>query len=199
MQAISPAQPVGGNDDADDQELIDRFRLFGDRQAFRLLVERHIPSIRRMLYALFNGQREDMEDAEQDVLLALHQSLKRYRAESSFKTYLYRLCRNRGVDLLRKKSRERKLLRLVGSRIEPPPPDPEEQVLEMDEGGRLLNILQTMDPDSRMLILLKDVEKVKISEISRIMQLPVGTIKSRLHRARAALIDRFQAKEVGIP
>ena len=71
-------------------------RRFGRPKAFAELVERHRPMIRRLLYTLFDGQREEMEDAEQEIILCLFQRLEDFRFRSSFRTYLYRLETARG-------------------------------------------------------------------------------------------------------
>ena len=66
------------------------------------LVERHLPRVRRLLAALFNGSPEDMADAEQEILVGLWVGLDRFRFTASFRTWLYRYCRNKAIDLLRR-------------------------------------------------------------------------------------------------
>ena len=72
------------------------------------LVERHLPRIRRLLAALLNGSAEDMADAEQEILVGLWVGLDRFRFASSFRTFLYRFCRNKAIDLLRREGRHRR-------------------------------------------------------------------------------------------
>jgi RNA polymerase sigma-70 factor (ECF subfamily) len=153
-------------------------------------VERHLPSIRRLLYALFNGQREEMEDAEQEILLCLFQGLKDFKFRSSFRTYFYRMARNRGIDCLRRKrSRDRMRTRLSLGLWNRDPPGPEEQVLRREEIGTLLDVFRTLPCRDRQLILMKDVDGFSLEEISDILDVPTGTVKSRLHRARAKLAE----------
>ena len=89
--------------EADDEILIKRFTGSGDRLAFQVLVERHIGSLRKFLFTLFRGCREDIEDAEQEILMSLFMGLTNFKFRSSFKTYFYRLSKNRAIDILRKK------------------------------------------------------------------------------------------------
>ena len=148
-----------------------------------------------MLFTLFNGNREDMEDAEQEVLMTLYQSLPRYRGASSFKTYFYRLCRNRSIDILRKKTRQRRVIVRFASGEIQKEEDPEEQVLDSERRSDVLKALLELDESSRLLLMLKDAEGLPIKEIGRIMNLPEGTVKSRLHRTRSRAAEILQGLE----
>jgi RNA polymerase sigma-70 factor (ECF subfamily) len=174
---------------AEDDILIRRFQSSGDPKAFQQLVERHLPSIRRLLYTLLGGQREEMEDAEQEIILSLFQSLQDFQFRSSFRTYFYRLARNRGIDCLRRKrSQERKLDRAKLSLWNRESDDPEQQALRREEGESLHGLFRTLPPGDRQLILMKDVDGFSIEEIAGILSIPPGTVKSRLHRAREKLL-----------
>ena len=176
----------------DDLTLIEQFLHSADRQAFVTLIERHRPGIRRLLYSLFVGHREDMEDAEQEILLSLYQDLHRFRGSSSFKTYLYRYSRNRAIDMLRKKGRERRALQSLYGEEPSGITHPEEMVLLRESRQEILDILFRMEEEERTLILLKDVEELSIREVSEIMKLPEGTVKSRLHRTRERLANKLR-------
>jgi RNA polymerase sigma-70 factor (ECF subfamily) len=155
------------NDESEDFLLIRRFVRTGDPGEFRTLVERHLPSIRRLLYILFNGQREEMEDAEQEIVLSLFQKLKDFQFRSSFRTYFYRLARNRGIDCLRKKrSQDRAVARLRLGVWNRETPGPEEQVVHREETETLLAVFQTLPSKDRQLILMKDVDGFTLEEMS---------------------------------
>jgi RNA polymerase sigma-70 factor (ECF subfamily) len=192
----NPKEPnVGDREEAPqvpppgDNILIRRFLSGDDPGAFQELVERHLPAIRRLLYTLFNGQREEMEDAEQEIILGLFQGLKEFRCRSSFRTYFYRLARNRGIDCLRRKrSRERTLLRMLSTWQSREPADPEQLAIRREEIDNLLDVFQTLPSKERQLILMKDVDGFSIEEMAEILRVPPGTVKSRLHRARDRLL-----------
>jgi RNA polymerase sigma-70 factor (ECF subfamily) len=172
-----------------DHVLIRRFLQSRDPRTFQELLERHLPSIRRLLYTLFNGQREDMEDAEQEIILSLFQGLRDFQFRSSFRTYFYRLARNRGIDCLRRKrSRERTLARVKLSQWNSEPVGPEQQALRREEIDTLIGVFRTLALKDRQLILMKDVEGFSIEAIADFLGLPAGTVKSRLHRAREKLL-----------
>jgi RNA polymerase sigma-70 factor (ECF subfamily) len=167
-----PEEPIVGASEAaveapppEDHILIRRFLRSGDPRTFEELVERHLPPIRRLLFTLFNGQREEMEDAEQEIILSLFQGLKDFRFRSSFRTYFYRLA-------------------LWNSE----PVGPEQQALRREEIDTMLSIFQTLPSRDRQLILMKDVDGFSIEEIADILEVPSGTVKSRLHRAREKLL-----------
>ena len=130
LLAMNNKRPAGTP--AEDDDLIREFVRCGNRKAFVLLIERHIGGMRRLLFTLFNGNRDDMEDAEQEILLSLFQSLSRFKGRSSFKTYLYRFCRNKAIDILRKNKRERKIIPLLASMEPAPSAHPEDQVVEKE-------------------------------------------------------------------
>jgi RNA polymerase sigma-70 factor (ECF subfamily) len=152
------------------------------------LVERHLPRVRRLLAALFNGSAEDMADAEQEILVGLWVGLDRFRFASSFRTYLYRFCRNKAIDLLRREGRHRRRLEAAQrAAATTAPADPGEGLEREERRIRVHRALGTLAANERMLVVLKDVEEMSIEDISAAMSLPAGTVKSRLHRARGKL------------
>ena len=88
-----------------DEELVRRFQATGDQGAFRALAERHMASIRRLLLVVLAGDREEVQDAQQEVMLAMYRRLGSFRFQSSLRTFLYSLARNHAVDHLRRQRR----------------------------------------------------------------------------------------------
>ncbi len=177
----------------DDDELIRRFVADGDRSAFEALVRRHVPLVRRLLYGLFRGHREDMEDAEQEVILALFRSLAGFRFGSRFSTFLFRVVRNRSIDLIRKRERERRSIARF-ARESADAPHPEEVALAAVSRGEAMALLGALRIEERTVVLLREVEGLSIEEIARSLGLPRGTVKSRLHRARRRIERALAAR-----
>jgi RNA polymerase sigma-70 factor (ECF subfamily) len=181
-----------------DDELIRLFVAGGDRAAFECLVRRYALPIRRLLYGLFCGNREDMEDAEQEVVVALFRSLPRFGFRSSFSTFYYRLARNRAIDLIRRRERERRSLRRLAAAV---PPErvghPEEIALAEVARGEAMSVLATLAAEQRAVVLLREVEGLSLEEISRVLRVPQGTVKSRLHRARRQIERRLASANTG--
>lgn len=91
-----------------DHDLVRRFIESGDTEAFEALVRRHLGQIRRLLLVMLPASPEDREDVEQEVLADLYLSLRRIRFRASFRTYLFRFCRNTTADFVRKRVRSRR-------------------------------------------------------------------------------------------
>ena len=177
-----------------DEALARQFAATSDHGAFVTLFERHRPAIRRLLAGLFNGAAEDMEDAEQEILAALYVGIARFRFQSSFRTFLYRLCRNTAIDMLRSKRRERRRVEAAGREALVRSAASREAVFDPDEGlvreasrGALRRALASLGPDERLLVVLKESEGLSVEEIARVLSIPQGTVKSRLHRSREKL------------
>ncbi|HTY13928.1 MAG TPA: sigma-70 family RNA polymerase sigma factor [Candidatus Omnitrophota bacterium] len=123
--------------------------------------------------------REDREDLFQEIFVNIHRALPRFRGESSLSTWIYRIAVNASINHLKKQKRHAMLKKmLAGLRIV----EDEIQIVETELGD--FKPLNKLNPRQRMILLLSDVEDKKLEEISSIMGLPVGTVKSNLHRAR---------------
>ncbi len=143
--------------------------------------------IRRLLAGLLRGEPEELEDAEQEVLLALSRSLPGFRFQSSLATWIYSVARRRALDLLRSGRRRKRGLERLRLLPPAPPADPLEPLLAGERSARLLRAFRGLPAGDRQLVLMRDVEGFSLVEIAGMMRLPVGTVKSRLHRARARL------------
>jgi len=170
----------------EDEALVAAY-LQGDTEAFNTLAERHQERIYRLAFRLL-GNRDDAQDAVQEVLLRLLKSLPRYRAVAKFSTWLYRLAANTCIDLHRRRSGGAVLEPLDEDRPAPEAAaDPETQC---EAGFRelVLNLaLQALPEPQRLVLVLRDREELSNPEAADILGIDVGTLKSRLHRARGAL------------
>lgn len=126
---------------------------------------KHLKGMRRLLFTIFNGNIDDMEDTEQDILLKLYLKLHRFRFQSSFKTYLYSFVRNSSIDILRKKKREPETVDIQNIHYYSKTKNPEEKVLQNETRSELLNALSRLKKDERNLLIMKDVEDLSIKEI----------------------------------
>ena len=149
--------------------------------------------IRRLLAGLLRGEREELEDAEQEALLAVSRSLPGFRFQSSLATWIYSVTRRRALDLLRSGRRWRRGLERL--QLQPPDPtaDPLEPLLAAERSARLLRAFQSLPAGDRQLVLMRDVEGFSLGEIAGLIRAPLGTVKSRLHRVRARLARGMEA------
>lgn len=131
------------------------------------------------LVAKYLAKQQDREDLFQEVFLKVHQALPRFRGESAPGTWIYRITVNTAINYVKKQQRYRLLTNLLaGLKFE-------ESIETSDvEATTLLKPLEKLNPRQRSILLLADVEEIKLDEIAQIFNLPLGTVKSNLHRAR---------------
>ncbi|MFA5113916.1 MAG: sigma-70 family RNA polymerase sigma factor [Candidatus Margulisiibacteriota bacterium] len=141
----------------------------------------HKDQVWRLVNKYVAGQH-DREDLFQEVFLKVHQALPKFRGDSSLETWLYRLTVNTAINYVKKQKRYKLFsVLLAGLRFE-------ESIPTSDvEATSLLKPLEKLNPRQRTILLLADVEEYKLEEIARLMELPVGTVKSNLARSRAIM------------
>ena len=171
----------------DDEALITAFQS-GDVHAYRFLVERYQERIRNLLFSIFHD-RDFIDDLAQEVFIKAYQALPHFRFEASFYTWLYRIAVNKSRDELRKKKARRffsfqtldeGIEKELHSRLSVPPEERDTQ--ELVAMG-----LQLLPEKFRTSVVLKDIEGLTYEEIAEVMQCQLGTVKSRISRARAML------------
>jgi RNA polymerase sigma-70 factor (ECF subfamily) len=180
----------------DDSLLISQ-SVRGDRAAFGELVRRYQDRLYNTLYR-FLGNAEDAQDVVQDSFLSAYQSLHHFKGDSRFFTWLYRIAVNSAISLKRK---HRVVLNgdfQAAGRSPAEPLDDSEAgrpgaALERAEDEHRLQVaLDRLTPEHRAVLVLKDIQGEKYEAIAEILQVPIGTVRSRLHRARLELRDRLQ-------
>lgn len=172
----------------------------GKSDAFEVLIERHQKRIFNLLYRWL-GDVEEASDAAQEVFLAAYRAIQEFRGDALFATWLYRIAINQAMS-------RRKRLAVDQSRRAFDPADPEEahdpladlphpgpnpaQEAERKEAHlRIQQGLNSLKEEEALIILLHDLQGLPYEEIARILRLPLGTVKSRLHRARLALKEKL--------
>jgi len=204
-EAVPEPEPLDPSD-ARDRRLVRRARG-GDARAFEELVSIYQHRIFGLVLRMI-GNRQEAEDLAQEVFITVHRALASYRGEGRFYTWLYRIatntCKNR-IKYLRGRNFHRSVDVDETPEAHAPSAEggptvtlqshiagPEATV----EGSRLEAAIQAelaqLEPEHRLLIVLRDVQGMSYSDILRITGLQEGTLKSRLHRARLALKDRLK-------
>ena len=184
-------------DSLDSGELIKRAQT-GDVRAFEVLVEAHIPRLRRFARS-FAKSDADADDLAQEALIKVYRSLRGYRFESSFSTWLYRVIKNCFMDAQRSAAtRERTVAAVsegVGEAAEALATAPDVLLLQAEARAGLWTAIAGISAEFRTVLVLSDVEGFAIGEVAAIEKLPEGTVKSRLHRGRAQLARLMLEKE----
>ena len=170
-----------------DEDLIRRFVSEGDEGAFETLIRRRLPSLRRIVAAAGPRNAADRDDVLQEVLIRLHRALAGYRFDAPLNTWIFRITRNAALDAEKKRLRAGARELRAGVR-ETDPADrsagPEELVLESERTRELKALFYRLGESDRQLLLLREKEGLSMEEIAAVLALPVGTVKSRLSRAR---------------
>jgi RNA polymerase sigma-70 factor (ECF subfamily) len=180
-----------------DGELVERWQG-GDASAFESLVRRHERRVFGLVFRML-GSREEAEDVAQEAFLALHRHGHRFRGEARFSTFVYRVAANAALNrrrsLARRRAREEALAKRqdAGDDLPAAPRDPEDAAAGGQIQQRVQAALLALPRDLRMAIVLYDLEGQSYGEIARVLRIPEGTVKSRIHRARTALRDRLKA------
>jgi len=184
-----------------DWELVQRARR-GDREAFRSLVERYQHKVAALATGMLRN-RDDALDVVQDTFTKAYQSLDRFKGESNFYTWLYRITLNLCID------HQRRTARMPAAPLDAPESaeeapvinaarddaqrdDPLQRAHETEVGVRIRQAIAELTPEHRAVILLREVEGLSYEEISRALECPKGTVMSRLHYARRQLQTRLR-------
>lgn len=179
----------------DDRLLVQRAAQ-GDTDAFSELVSLH----QRMVYGLALrrlGNPHDAEEVAQTAFLNAWRGLGTFKGESSFATWLYRLTSNACIDHLRQNGKRGADCSLEDESLPPLPdhgPGPEEQTLQRERQEALRRAIDQLPAEQRTILLLREMDGLRYEEIARLLHLELGTVKSRLARARLALRDRLLAE-----
>ena len=174
-----------------DGELVERWRV-GDEVAFEALVRRHERRVYRLVLRLL-GNREEAEDVAQEVFLNLHRSGHRFRKEALFSTFVYRVAvnaahnRRRSLGRLRARLEGLTLRHATGDDLPYAPRGPEDSILGGELRAQLERGILELGDALRTPLVLRDIEGLPYAEISSILGVAEGTVKSRIHRARQAL------------
>lgn len=186
-----------------DNELVQRARE-GDRDAFRELVERYQRKIAALAIGMLRN-REDALDVVQETFTKAFQSLDRFKGDSSFYTWVYRIAVNLSIDHQRRDAKMPQVPlepadRSVDSEQDLPAftpesderDDPFRQTSDTEIREQLSAAISELTPEHRAVILLREVDGLSYEEISHVMDCPKGTVMSRLHYARRQLQVRLR-------
>lgn len=174
----------------------------GQASKFEVLVGAYQQRIYSTLLGML-GNRQDAEDVTQETFLTAFRKLDQFERRSSFYTWLHRIAFNAAIDLQRRKKRTRN--RLVSSdvidtieRAGQQSSSPESIVIANETVTQVQLAMSRLDVERRNIIALRDLQEMDYAEIASMLDIPVGTVRSRLHRARIELRDIMNAMGIGL-
>lgn len=160
----------------------------GDQRAFEKLVRLYEKRVLALTQRMCRNP-EDAAEAAQEAFFAAWQGLKSFRGESSFSTWIYRLASNACVDLLRREGRRQAAVSLDDEELDIPAsiPSPQEEAERRELGERIEEGLRALPPEYRAVLVLREIHQLRYEEIAVVLELDVGTVKSRISRGRKRL------------
>lgn len=191
--------------DPDETEASIRAARSGGIEAFNRLVEQHQRQVYNVCYRTL-GNAEDAADATQETFLGAYRGIGAFRgAAEGFRPWLLRIAVNACYDQLRRRkrrpaesleglsaSREADEEAGVANRLPDPAPGPEQEALTSETARGIEAALARLSPDQRLTVVLCDVQGLSYDEAAQVMSVELGTVKSRLSRARAQLRDLLE-------
>jgi RNA polymerase sigma-70 factor (ECF subfamily) len=186
----------------EDREIV-REVLNGKKELFALLVHRYEDKIFNYIYYLVK-QRQEAEDLAQTTFVKAFFALRQYNHTFEFSTWIYSIARNVCLDYFRKRKKEETDVSLhlmvgddgdteMGELLEEDhSPDPLKTVLNDELREKIEKAIESLPLKLREIVVLRHLEDCSYEEIAQIMNLPVGTVKSYLHRARKKLKERLE-------
>ncbi len=178
--------------------LIDRCKS-GDRASFDTLIKNYEKRVYNLAYRL-SGSYDEANDISVDAFIRVYTAIRLFRGEANFSTWLFRIVTNVYLDR-RKRQKNKQYLSLeeyieleensVSRQIEDPSPTPDALTQSKARTDILQEAIASLPDYQRTMIVLYHTEGLAYEEIAEVMQLPIGTVKSRLNRARLVLREKL--------
>ena len=183
------------NDDSLPEDTLLAFKASeGDDKAFEALVRKYERLVSTCVFSVIGNSPEDVMDVSQEVFLKVYRSLSSFKGDSEFSTWLYRVAKNCALDYIRKRKPPSSSLDTSGDEGEGfDVPDtsessnPEKSVLQAEKSEILKRSIEKLSEEHREIIILRHVNDYSYEQIAKQLDLEVGTVKSRISRAREAL------------
>jgi RNA polymerase sigma-70 factor (ECF subfamily) len=176
-----------------DGRLIERY-VRGENAAFEAIVQRY----ERRVYTIalrMCGEPEDARDVTQDVFVSAMRALRRFRGEAQLATWFHRVATNASLDAMRRRRRHAtRRLEDAGDRASDAP-GPEESAAASERAAEVQRALGEISDDHRAVLVLHELQGLDYAGVAAALDIPVGTVKSRIHRARlemAALLGHLR-------
>ena len=166
----------------------------GDECAFEALVRKYERLVSTCVFSMLGNNPEDVLDVSQEVFLKVYRNLSSFKGDSEFSTWLYRVAKNCALDYIRKRKPLTTSLDTSGEDAEgydvadtSDKSNPEKKALEAERKEILRRCIDKLSEEHREVIILRHVNDYSYEQISKTLSLEVGTVKSRISRAREAL------------
>ena len=171
----------------------------GDPEAFGTLIEKYERFVFNIVYRM-TGNAEDARDVAQEAFIKAFKKFSYYDESWAFSTWIYRIAINASIDYMRKRGKENSVSLDIFSENGMDAVDAkniEESVLQKEKSKEIIEAVNALEEEFRTVIVLHDMEGMEYKEISDILGCPMGTVKSRLSRARGKLRRLIEQRKGG--
>jgi len=168
-----------------------REALRGNARAFETLVNRHHQSVYRFLYH-FMGNGPDAEDITQETFLNIHRKLKSHNPAQSFTSWMITIARNLAISHHRRRTPSPLDPALLAAAIKDVTPTPESELLAKEAGEEVHAALQRLPDETRDVLIMRYLMDIPLQQVAEMLNIPEGTAKSRLFKARNALREQME-------
>jgi len=161
----------------------------GDQEAWNMMISRYSKKVYNMALN-FAGNSDDASDITQDIFLKVYSNIDKFKEDSNFTSWLLRLSKNYCIDYWRKNKHYRGNLELdenLHGNSSKETETPEDSTIKQSDISYLRKKLLLLPPDLRTLVILRDIQDYSYQEIADHLNIPLGTTKSRINRARTKL------------
>jgi len=182
----------------DIQKLV-RDAIQGRQYAYKQLMNRYKPGIFKMIYQIIKN-REETEDIVQETFIKAFKSLDSYNSKYAFSTWLYKIAYNHSIDTIRKRKMKTfsldKPIKLSKGEVKHEIRDesfvPDKELLHRESINNILKQVESLPDKYKQALILRHQEEHSYEEISSILNIPIGTVKARIFRAREMLKKKLQ-------
>ncbi|MDW7682574.1 MAG: sigma-70 family RNA polymerase sigma factor [Bacillota bacterium] len=194
---------MGERVDVEETRLVGRCKQ-GDLSAYDELMQRYEKKVYTLCFRMA-GNHNDAEDLAQEAFLKAFRALPSFKGESQFSTWLYRIVTNTCLDERRKRARKPVTVSLdkpletgegeMAVTLPGDAPDPLSEALTVELRGEIQKLLMELPEEQRIVLIMRDLQEYTYEEIATVLGIQLGTVKSRLNRARARMRDLYLNKE----
>jgi len=162
----------------------------GDIKAFESIYREYFEFVANVVLRIVK-HTDDAEDVAQEVFMTIYKNLKTFRGESALKTWIYRIAINTAINHAKKLSREfRQILEHGNDKaVAHSPPEDEDAIKNQENKKMIARLLDALNPDQRACIVLRNLEGLSYQEIAENLNIPINTVRSRIKRAREAMMS----------
>ncbi len=181
---------------ADDRQLVE-FVLEGDNLAFEFLITRYSESINRLFASRLRGEdmAQEVGDLMQDSFIKVYVNLHRYNPKYTFGQWIYTIARNTVIDFHRRRQDELHLDERFGVPTEEGSPNPEQSIINSQKRKEIEDGISQLSPRHQELFRMRFLDEYTYEEIAEKLSMPLGSVKTNIHRARAQMCKFITERE----